>query len=359
MSEGPSRISGPIPPDPSLFPECYKRPSSARGRLEGNSPSGISLWLNGPLAPEPSLYPGCYSARTPHPPRVGPNATHILKRDREGEVGAILKLEGALLTPSPIKHKPAVRDFGKENARRLREIQRRIREQEVQKDRAKPVPVKALWTSSKYENTPSRFMALSEEKGKVQRPECKNFLKAHSVSGSGGRSPSQQSSTTTASLSGAGPNTPDSQLQLEIRGHIIDFVSHNARAAGKTVLRRSQSMQNLHNKQPPSAIKGQVPQYLEDRKDQWRKEANERKKNTPDPSIPAGHTQMSDKERQETLQSLKETHRSLVSEMLSLPMRTDTLSVRSRRAELDRRLSEVEEAIKIFSREKVYIKNDS
>lgn len=30
MCEGPSRISGPIPPDPTLFPNYYKRPFSGK-----------------------------------------------------------------------------------------------------------------------------------------------------------------------------------------------------------------------------------------------------------------------------------------------------------------------------------------
>lgn len=121
---------------------------------------------------------------------------------------------------------------------------------------------------------------------------------------------------------------------------------------------------------------------LELRKLQWKKEEEERRRNTPDPSVPAGHTQMSEGERQETLQSLRESasswtascvvgwwedwllcvsvaHRSLVSELLCLPVTADTMSVRSRRAQLDQRLLEVEEAIKIFSRDKVYVKVDS
>ena len=49
----------------------------------------------------------------------------------------------------------------------------------------------------------------------------------------------------------------------------------------------------------------------------------------------------------------------MVSELLSLPVRTDTLSVRSRRAQLDSKLSEMEEAIKIFSRDRVFVKIDS
>lgn len=50
-------------------------------------------------------------------------------------------------------------------------------------------------------------------------------------------------------------------ILLQVQGRMVDFVSHNAQAAGKTVLRRSQSLTNLRNSQPlPSAIKGQVPQ---------------------------------------------------------------------------------------------------
>lgn len=35
MCEGPSRISGPIPPDPTLFPDYYRRPAS--GELGGGT----------------------------------------------------------------------------------------------------------------------------------------------------------------------------------------------------------------------------------------------------------------------------------------------------------------------------------
>lgn len=129
---------------------------------------------------------------------------------------------------------------------------------------------------------------------------------------------------------------------------------------------------------------------LEERKEQWHKEAEERRSNAPDPAVPAGHTLMDESERQETLKSLKESmslclfayiwalhelwisvslillffyvssaHRTLVAELLSLPLRANHLSLRARRACLDCRLSEIEEAVKIFSRDKVYVKNDS
>ena len=49
----------------------------------------------------------------------------------------------------------------------------------------------------------------------------------------------------------------------------------------------------------------------------------------------------------------------LVRQISCLPIRTDTLTMRNKKQELDRKLAEVEEAIKIFSRPKVFIKMDS
>ncbi|XP_061117436.1 enkurin domain-containing protein 1 [Conger conger] len=352
MCEGPSMISGPIPPDPTLFPEYYRRPASARGRLEGNAEAKAALLL-GPLAPDPTLHPGCYSARPAPPPRIGSNATHILERGRKGVVGSLLSLEGVSLNPSPPRLKQHVRDYGKENVRRLREIQRRCREQEAERERSRPVPVKALWTSPKYQDVASKVMTHLQETSPPKKPECQNFLKGHSRSGSASL-PRPRTSPS--------PNTSSSpHSEMWVQGRAVDFVSYNARSAGKTVLRRSQSLQNLSPKQAPptSSQKGRVPQYLEERKEQWRREAEDKRRNTPDPSIPPGHTLMSEQERLETLESLKDTQQSLVKDLLSLPVRVDTLSVRTRRTQLDRKLSEVEEAIKIFSRDRVYIKIDS
>ena len=49
----------------------------------------------------------------------------------------------------------------------------------------------------------------------------------------------------------------------------------------------------------------------------------------------------------------------LARQISCLPIRTDTLTMRNKKQELDRKLAEVEEAIKIFSRPKVFIKMDS
>ncbi|XP_076005681.1 enkurin domain-containing protein 1 [Genypterus blacodes] len=359
MCERPSTISGPIPPDPSLFPHYYRRPVSARGRLEGNS-DGTMAPLSGPIAHDPLLFPGCYSACTPQrPPRIGPNAAHILERGQRGEVGSLLR-DAVSISPSTPKKKQLPHDFGKENVRRLREIQRRCKEQEAERAHSRLVPVKALWTSAKYEGVPSKLSAQLQDSIPVVKPQCKNFLRAHSTHGSGGPPrPQTKTSPSPVQRRASCNSTQEQNLQLQIEGKSVNFIYHNARAAGKTVLRRSQSLTNLTPKPVPSAVKGQVPQYLSDRKEQWRKAEEERRRNAPDPTAPPGHTLMPERKRQETLESLKESHCSLVNELLSLPIRADLLSIRTRRTELDRRLSEIEEAIKIFSRNKVYIKMDS
>lgn len=49
----------------------------------------------------------------------------------------------------------------------------------------------------------------------------------------------------------------------------------------------------------------------------------------------------------------------LIKDLVMLPVRADTLSMQKRRVELERKLSQIEEAINIFSRPKVFIKLDS
>lgn len=49
----------------------------------------------------------------------------------------------------------------------------------------------------------------------------------------------------------------------------------------------------------------------------------------------------------------------LNNQLACMPVRNDTLTIRRKRDELERKISEVEEAIKIFSRSKVFVKLDS
>jgi len=49
----------------------------------------------------------------------------------------------------------------------------------------------------------------------------------------------------------------------------------------------------------------------------------------------------------------------LLDELSSMPIRNDTLRIRTKREELEQKLNKVEDAIKIFSRPKVFVKLDA
>nr|XP_028595585.1 enkurin domain-containing protein 1 [Podarcis muralis]XP_028595586.1 enkurin domain-containing protein 1 [Podarcis muralis] len=370
MSEGPSRITGPIPPDPSLCPDYYRRPLSARGRLEGNSLK-LDL-LPGPIPPECSLYPECYSARLAHPPpRIKPNAKDILEMGKKGTVGALLQLDGISffqeVTPKRKDHK----DYEKENLRRMREIQRKCREKEQARELSQPKPVKALWKSQKYESVESKVKAKLQESPSPPNPEHQRYLRAYSRCGAGirpCRSPSPNPAQSGATADAAAAESQNGSVKNQEESQGVDFVSHNARNAKRAQLRRSRSLQSLtevleqkrkDQEEYNAKQKGHVPHYLIERKDHWRKEAEERQRNMPDPSMPPGHTMMPESQRLETLNNLKQSQERFLKDLLLLPVRTDTLSVQNRRATLENKLSQIEEALKIFSRPKVFIKLDS
>ncbi|XP_060109753.1 enkurin domain-containing protein 1 [Heteronotia binoei] len=369
MSEGPSRITGPIPPDPTLCPDYYRRPLSARGRLEGNSLK-LDL-LPGPLPPDPTLYPTLYSARlTQPPPRIKPNAKDILEVGRKGTVGALLQLDGIpFFQELPPKRKEC-KDYEKVNLRRLREIQRKCREKKQAQELSQPTPVKALWKSPKYESVESKVKIKLQENAGPPNPEAQRFLRAYSRCGPGihpCRPLSQNSAQLGATADAATAPVPGGNVKTSENGK-VDFVSHNAQNAKRAHMRRSRSLQSLTEvlaqKQKEqldydAKQKGHVPRYLIERKDHWRKAAEERQRNMPDPSMPPGHSLMPESQRVETLNNLKQSQEQLLKDLLLLPVRADTLNLQNRRAGLEKKLSQVEEALKIFSRPKVFIKMDS
>ncbi|XP_045438733.1 enkurin domain-containing protein 1 isoform X2 [Pipistrellus kuhlii] len=283
MCEGPSRISGPIPPDPTLCPDYYRRPAS------GKDP----------------------------------------------------------------------KDHEKENLKRIKEIQRRFREQERSREQGQPRPLKALWRSPKYDKVESRVKAQLQEPGPASASgtETVHFLRAHSRCGPGlppPRAPSPQ-------LTPPDPNAKEPGLG-------VDFISHNARTAKRAPRRHSRSLQVLaqvleQQRQAQehynTTQKGHVPHYLLERRDLWRREAEARQHSQPDPAMPPGHTRMPENQRLETLSNLLQSQSQLLRELVLLPAGADSLRAQGHRAELDRKLVQVEEAIKIFSRPKVFVKMDA
>ncbi|NWI85367.1 ENKD1 protein, partial [Pitta sordida] len=370
MCEGPSRISGPIPPDPTLFPEYYKRPFSAQGRLEGNAQK--LYFTSGLLDPVPNPYPALGSARLVQPaPRIRSSGKDFLEKGQKGTLGLLLQLEGISLDGGlPVKRKE-FKDYEKENVRRIKEIQKRCKEKERAQEHSQPKPVKALWKSQKYENVESKVKAKLQETSPPPNPEAAKFLRAYSRCGSGIKPCQLPSPRPLRAKAEADTEVPEAQgaaTKIQVEGRSIDFIKHNACNAKRAPLRRSQSLQALaelleqkHREQEEynTKQKGHVPQYLLERKELWRKQMEEHLRNLPDPDTPPGHTMMPEDQRLETLSNLKQSQEQLIKDLILLPLRGDSLRIQNRRVELERKLSQIEEAIKIFSRPKVFIKLDS
>ncbi|NXC22176.1 ENKD1 protein, partial [Corythaeola cristata] len=247
MCEGPSRISGPIPPDPTLFPSYYKRPFSARGRLEGNAQK--LDFTSGPLDQVPNPYLTLGSARQVQPaPRIRPSGRDFLEKGQKGTLGLLLQLEGISLGGGlPGKRKES-KDHEKENVRRIKEIQKKCKEKERAQEHSQPKPVKALWKSQKYENVESKVKAKLQESSPPPNPEALKFLRAYSRCGPGikpCRPPSPRPVRTKAGADPEAPEALDAEAKLRVEGSSIDFVEHNARNAKRAPLRRSRSLQAL------------------------------------------------------------------------------------------------------------------
>ncbi|XP_047384069.1 enkurin domain-containing protein 1 isoform X5 [Sciurus carolinensis] len=223
MCEGPSSISGPIPPDPTLCPDYYRRPASAQGRLEGTA---LKLDL---LTSEPDL-----DTAPPRGPRIRPGAREILERSRQGAGEVLLQLADISLGPGASPKRKDPKDHEKENLRRIRAIQKRFQEQEHSREQGQPRPLKALWRSPKYDKVESRVKAQLQEPGPASATEPAHFLRAHSRCGPGlppPRVPSPQ-------LTPPGPKAKGPGLG-------VDFISHNAQVAKKAPRRHSCSLQAL------------------------------------------------------------------------------------------------------------------
>ncbi|KAK4468737.1 hypothetical protein MN116_007913 [Schistosoma mekongi] len=103
---------------------------------------------------------------------------------------------------------------------------------------------------------------------------------------------------------------------------------------------------------------GVIPPYLIKMKQKEKERIQKELENQPDPDQPPGHQLMPEQERLNTLELLNNAHSQLLEEFSHLPVRMDTLRIRSRRTEIENRLNELEQAIEIFNKPKVFIKPD-
>ena len=141
-----------------------------------------------------------------------------------------------------------------------------------------------------------------------------------------------------------------------------DFVAANNKMAAEMKPQISPTKSAQGVARPPQRHKhhafGRVPNYLQNRKQKWAEEEEQRRIEAGDPNCPPGMRMMPEAERLETLQALKKSEAEGKRQLMQLPLRVETASQQKKKAELEGKMKEIEEAIVIFSREKVFINKD-
>ncbi|CAF0763571.1 unnamed protein product [Brachionus calyciflorus] len=354
MCEGISTINGPIPPHPMFLKENSFSSISARSTT--NSLCEGPSKLTGPIVSHFSNESGSVDYSKNPRVRDSGKANFLANKNGNG-VALLIELQGRSIVPQTFKIREKPKNYIASNTHKIKEIMRKTKEREAQKEHAlseKNAPIKAV---DKFNNVQSKVKEMLQKEPQAPR-ETKEFLRAHSKTGQISRPQSARPSTANSVKSNKSTGSKDD----------IDFIRQNQLLAKESRIRRAPSVEVLKSAQEKlekdlenynKKIKGKVPQYLENRKEYQKKAHEEFIKSLPDPEQPPGHRKLSDEERINTLNLLQETHKKLLAELNSLPIRNDTFRLQSTKSEMEKRLVELDEAIKIFSKSKVFVKIES
>ena len=138
--------------------------------------------------------------------------------------------------------------------------------------------------------------------------------------------------------------------------HDADFIKRNRRAAEDmhapitmTQRERSKKEATVHESF------GKVPDYLRNRKAQMQRDKDEEARRAPDPNCPKGMKLMPEDERVQTLEVLKSSREEAINQLAKMPFILETPTAKRKHAELEMKLKEIEAALSLFSKQKVYI----
>lgn len=351
------RLTSPIPKDPVYDKRGFGLQSSRADRKQRSRSS--------PIPVDPVYANGMEDSHNAAPrPRVKPEAINIA---RLHQGGALAQLFNPAFRVIPIGSRPKTQEgknFGKENYQKIKEIQKANKEK--QKESARGEPMKAIYKPRKFDHVESKVAEAIQAPPTAPRPNSTDYLKAHSKSG-----PKVNVDKRPASAEPVVPRIEklsipraSSARQVRIERKPVNHVAENARKAKSIKMKRAPSLNaldDLKKKQESDMTaykRGNVPKYLKTRQERWKKEEETRLANIPDPSIPPGHSLMPDDERRKTLALLNKSQDEMLRELQSLPVSKDTLRVKQRKEHLEKKLQEVDTAVKIFSRPKVFVKDE-
>ncbi|GFY31482.1 enkurin domain-containing protein 1 [Trichonephila clavipes] len=259
---------------------------------------------------------------------------------------------GPILRP----HLPQ-KNYMKENLKRLKEIQAQAKKKVAEKQPLKPLRVPNHY----HEVQPKilRNVPFNRDKGFDNPPKTAGPFRSKPPLSPCLRPKSERISTAQQYRSLPDLNNSEGNEQ-NLDGSDKDLKSPRSDIESeKSFHSATCSKKKLETKTEVRHRLGQIPNYLTERKKQWEMEKERQLKLREEASIPQGYTLLPDEERIETLELLKKNQEEIIQSLAALPVRNDTVRLRNYKEELERQLAKVEEGIKIFSRPKVLIKNDT
>ncbi len=259
------------------------------------------------------------------------------------------------------------KDHMKENMRELRQSQKEMREQKEESAR----PAKELYKLAQFKDVSSRVFQPTEQQVAVRRAsfDNKEFL-ARGVAEKRREELARENRLQRAELDSKmeeakyyayRPTTPRKApvprsyetAELAAPTH-ADFVSRN-KVNAMSMVASKKDLKELPAKHEDF---GRVPEYLEERKAKWADEQQEARRRMPDPNCPRGMCLMPEEERQSTLAVLTQSKEEAMAQLRRMPFVIETPSQKKRLEQLESKLREIDNALAIFSKPKVYIAID-
>jgi hypothetical protein len=263
----------------------------------------------------------------------------------------------------------------KENYRQLQATaaSNRAREEESQ------APKKTLYKLGQFKNvesrlfepTKSRKAVLKESKTFVQRGDSERRMMDKEAQSRASRAQLEKATEEAKYFAGAEPEepvegrtTPRKAAVPKDRGIFrhrddVDFISSNRmniQVASPNSPRKSAADANGNSAANKHSSFGNVPAYLNARKAQWAREEELEAQRRANADCPKGMMLMPEHERLETLETLQESKIECIKQLAAMPFVVETASLKKRQASLEARLKEIEGAVGIFSKDKVYVK---
>ncbi|KAI9348622.1 calmodulin-binding-domain-containing protein [Obelidium mucronatum] len=237
------------------------------------------------------------------------------------------------------------KDHLKENYKKLKELQSKKRVEEQEKSKPPPAPFKL----KQFEAVKSKLSTHRPSSSNASDAASDSYSRPSTANSCGPRSFSLASNASSATrrnfiqLNALKAKDP----QYYKKDHVAPASEsgHSVFSGSSTATARSTKM-------------GELPKYLVDRKLEWAEREQQRLEALKKECIPKGMKLLPDEERLETLAFLEETQQKLLNELSQFGLIVETTKLKNKRSMLENKLNEIEEAIGVFSRKKVYVNED-